>query len=70
MSEAAQSTVEAVMFELREDGLAALAAASCRRRLVDLSKTQIKECIVRLGRLRPQYPKITDDLLLRLEEMI
>jgi hypothetical protein len=65
--EAAPTTVEAVMFELREDGIEALKAPNCRRRLSDLSAKQIREVLSRLIRLRPRYPKITDELLIRIE---
>ena len=67
---AAPTTVEAVMYELRTYGLAAIAGANCQRRLADLSNAQVREIIQRLDRLRPQYPAITDNLLLSLAELI
>lgn len=60
---AAPTTVEAAMLELREDGIAALKGPSCQRRLAELSVEQLKQVLVRLDRLRPRYPKVTDDLL-------
>jgi hypothetical protein len=54
--DAASSTVEALMYELREFGLAALAGPNCRGRLADLSSVQLREVIARLIRLRPNYP--------------
>jgi hypothetical protein len=67
---AAPSTVEAVMYELRTYGVAALAGPNCQRRLTDLSDAQVREVIVRLDRLRPKYPAITDNLILALAELI
>src|SRR5262249_26288549 len=46
-----QPTVEAVMYELRTDGVAALKESNCRRRLGDLSRDQFKEVIARLIKL-------------------
>jgi hypothetical protein len=67
---AAPSTVEAVMFELREYGIAALAGGNCQRRLAELSRDQVAEVIVRLDRLRSKYPAITDNLLLLVAELM
>jgi len=66
---AARSTVEAVMYELREYGLAAFDAPNCRERLADLSAPQVDEAIERLAALQPRYPKIADDLILVLAEL-
>jgi hypothetical protein len=63
---AAPTTVEAVMYSLRERGEAAMTEPDCRRRLSDLSPVQVQNVIERLHRLRPKYPAITDDLLLML----
>jgi len=65
---AAPTTIEGVMYELRTYGLAALAGPNCRRRLASLSTAQLREVIGRLMQLRPRYPAITDDLLLKLGE--
>jgi hypothetical protein len=59
---AAQSTVDAVVFELR-DGAAQLSNARTQDRLSECSPTQIKEVIERLGKLASLYPAITDQLL-------
>ena len=67
---AAPTTVEALMYELRTNGLAALAGPNCRRRLSELSQPQLLEVIGRLIKLRPRYPAITDQLLLRLRELL
>jgi hypothetical protein len=65
---AAPTTIEGVMYELRTYGLAALAGPNCRRRLASLSTAQLRGVIGRLMQLRPLYPAITDDLLLKLGE--
>jgi hypothetical protein len=67
MTDAAPTTVEAVMYELREDGIAALRVPNCRRRLGDLSPQQVKEVLSRLLLLRAGYPKITDELIERID---
>jgi transposase len=66
---ASPSTVEALMYELRESGLDAVKAPNCRRRLGELSREQIKEVLTRLIKRRPRHPKITDELLLRIEDL-
>jgi hypothetical protein len=63
------ATVEAVMYELREDGLDALKAPNCKRRIGELSRRQLTEVLGRLLKLRPRYPKISDDLLLYIEDL-
>jgi hypothetical protein len=67
---APQSTVEALVYELRTHGLTALQHPSCLRRLDDVSATQVREVTARLIRLLPKYPAITDDLLLKLGEQL
>lgn len=69
-SGAAWSTVEAVMYSLRERGERALDESDCRRRLSELSPDQLRDVIVRLDRLRTEYPAVTDELLLRIGEKI
>src|SRR5262249_2592551 len=68
---APQATVEAVMYELRTDGVAALKAPNCRRRLGSLARAQFKEVIARLIKLRGRSycAGITDELFLALDEM-
>jgi hypothetical protein len=63
---AAPTTIEAVMYSLRERGEAAMTVSDCKRRLSDLSPVKVQNVIERLHRLRPKYPAITDDLLLML----
>lgn len=63
---APNSTVEALVFELRTDGIAALNDPICLRRLDDVSTAQLREVIARLIKLRAKYPVITDDLLLKI----
>ena len=61
-----QSTVEALVYELRTHGLTALQHPNCLRRLDHVSTAQLREVLGRLIKLRPKYPAITDDLLLKL----
>jgi hypothetical protein len=67
---AAASTVEAVMYELRTYGVAALAGPNCRRRLGELTEAQLGEVIERLIAMRERYPAITDELLFQLGEQL
>src|SRR5262245_13829669 len=67
---AAASTVEALMLGLRSRGVVALKEAPAQQRLGALSPEQLHDVIARLIRLRSQYPKITDALLLQLEELL
>jgi hypothetical protein len=60
---APQSTYDAAVYELRTYGIAQLEKPNCRRRLADLSTAQVRELIAALIRLRPKYPKITDELI-------
>ena len=61
--DAPEATVEALMFDLRERGLAALTEKSNQRRLAELSDSQVGEVTKRLSKLKKKYPAITDDLL-------
>jgi len=65
-----RATVEALVYELRTHGLAALKRPNCLRRLSDVSTAQLRDLIAMLIRLRPKYPTITDDLLLKLGEQL
>ena len=67
---AAFTTVEALMYSLRERGEAALHERDTRRRLSELSTNQVREVVTRLMRLRPKYPAITDELLFLLSEQL
>jgi hypothetical protein len=68
--EAASSTVEALVFELREHGVNQLKRPATQGRLSALSAGQLPEVIGRLERLRPRYPQITDELIAALREQI
>jgi hypothetical protein len=59
-------TLDALIYELRTYGAAQLVEPNCRSRLADLSTPQVRELITRLIRLRPQYPRIDDDLIVLL----
>ena len=63
---AAPASVEALVCELRTHGLTALQRPNCRRRLDDVSTAQLREVLSRPIKLRPKYPSITVDLLLKL----
>ena len=67
---AAPTTVEALMYELRTDGVRALATPNCQRRLCDLSTIQVRGVIERLMRLRARYLAITDELLVALADQL
>jgi hypothetical protein len=67
---AAESTLEALMFSLRERGDAALTEPDSRRRLAQLSTAQVRSVIARLIAARSRYPAITDQLLLLLGEQL
>ena len=68
--DASRSTYDAVLWELRTNGLAQLAKENCRRRLSDLSTKQLRELIAALVRLRSQYSMINDELLLKLGDLL
>ena len=67
---AAASTVEALMFSLRERGAAALAERDCQRRLAELSTAQICIVLRRLIAARARFPAIDDELLFKLGEQL
>ena len=67
---AAAATVEAVAYALRERGITALRCLQTRSRIAELSQQQLEHVIARLARLRGSYPKVTDDLLLSLAELL
>jgi hypothetical protein len=64
---APQVTLDALIYELRLDGLAALEKPNCRRRLADLSDGQLRELIAALIRARTRCAAITDELLITLD---
>jgi hypothetical protein len=51
---AAPTTVEALMYSLRERGISALAEPDCQRRLSELSDGQLREVAVRLQKFKPE----------------
>jgi hypothetical protein len=63
---APQSTYDALLWELREFGVMRLAERECRRRLGDLSTAQVRELVAALIRLRPKWPNVTDNLILKI----
>ena len=65
---AAASTVEAVVYALRTNGTAAIAAN--RERLIEISLKQLEEIIVRVSGARQTYPSITDHLLEMLADLL
>jgi hypothetical protein len=68
--EATQSTVDALLYQLREGGIAQLKTPTCQRRLAELSASQLRKVVAALVRLQSRYPKITDDLLSALDDMV
>jgi hypothetical protein len=64
---APEATVDALMYDLRERGLAALSIRTNQVRLAALSLEQIKNTIKRLEGLRARHPAITYDLLLTID---
>jgi hypothetical protein len=66
---APQVMLDAVLYQLCKDGIAALENPSCRHRLAKLSDTQLRELIAALIRARTTYPAVADDLLLILDEI-
>ena len=67
---AAGSTVEALMYSLRQRGVAALRERDTLRRLSHLSTEQVRDVIGRLMALRQRYPAVNDDLLFLLGEQL
>jgi hypothetical protein len=65
----AKSTVEALMYTFRTRGIIALVDDRCQERLRDLSIEQIDEVIGRLGKMRENYPMISDGLIAGLQEI-
>jgi hypothetical protein len=70
---AAASTVEAIMFAIREgDGIggqvygaaiSALREPSIQRRLAECSNAQLRDIVKRLKAIRPRYPAITKEVI-------
>jgi hypothetical protein len=68
--QAANSTVEALMYALRERGVDALSERAVLYRLADVSSDQTRDIIRRLIVLRPRYPNVSDALLFKLGELL
>ena len=66
----AESALEAIAYALREHGSEALQHGRTRDRIAELSNSQLESVITRMSRMRGQYPKLTEDLLLALAELL
>jgi hypothetical protein len=66
---AAETTVEAVRYELRTSGIAPLARPRTQIRLADFNAQQITEMVASLRRMLPRYPAITEELITAIEEL-
>jgi hypothetical protein len=64
-----QTTVNALLYQLRMDGLAAFEHPNCRRRLAELLTEQLRELIAALIRVRPICAAVTDELLIALDRI-
>jgi hypothetical protein len=67
---APKATYDALLYELRSYGLPRLQNPTCRQRLGDMSDLQLKELIAALIRLQPNYPNITDELIVVLNGIL
>ena len=68
-NEAPKATYDAVVYELRTNGISQLSQPNCRRRLGDLSGAQIKAVMASLQARRNEYPKVSDELLKALAQI-
>jgi hypothetical protein len=66
---APQAMMNALLYQLRTDGLAALKNPSCRGRLTDLSDEQLREVLATLIQTRARYATVTDELLIALDRI-
>jgi hypothetical protein len=64
-----QTTVNALIYQLRMDGLGAFEHPSCGRRLAELSTEQLRELMAALIRARPRCAAVTDELLIALDRI-
>jgi hypothetical protein len=62
-----QTTVSALLYQLRVDGLGA--HPNCRHRLAELSTEQLRELMAALIRTRPRFAAVTDELLIALDRI-
>jgi hypothetical protein len=68
---AAQSTFDALLWQLREHGVERLNEDATRNRLAQLSGAQVQQLIAALERLRSRYARtITDELIAALKEQL
>ena len=65
--QAAASTIEALVFGLREHGISTLNDEQTRHRLAELSTSQAVQMIKRLEKMAPKYPAITSELIVLLK---
>jgi hypothetical protein len=66
---APQSTLDALNYELRSHGLAALEHPNCRHRLTEVSPEQLRELMTALIRVRAECAAVTDELLIALDRI-
>jgi hypothetical protein len=64
-----QTTVNALLYQLRMDGLGAFEHPNCRRRLAELSTEQLRELMAALIRVRRRCAAVTDELLIALDRI-
>ena len=68
-TDAPQATYDAVLWVLREYGLARIDDEWMRPRLAEFSTTQLKELIAAMGRMQLRCPRtITSELIFTLKE--
>jgi len=60
---AAASTIETIVFTLRERGVDGLREAATQSRITECSPEQLAAIVKRLVKVRARYPVITDELL-------
>jgi hypothetical protein len=68
---AASSTIEALMWELREYGSERLENENTKRRIADLTPSQMRQVAERLAKLQEKYPQTTSrELVAFFEELL
>lgn len=67
--DAARSTAEALVCQLRTHGRRAVGEESCQARFTELSEAQLRDVVTRLICMRAHYPAVTNDLLSALVEL-
>ena len=66
---AAGSSIKALVYELSTGGIAQLKDANCQQRLTEISKPQLRQLLAALVRLQPKHSAISDDLILALDSI-